>query len=76
MVLTENDQKYQAYHVLRDLAPNWVDIAHVGRSLGMPAVRAKRLLEEFEANGLVEIDGQRARALQLIRKADTTRTKE
>jgi hypothetical protein len=74
--LTETDPKYQAYHVLRDLAPNWVDIAHVGRSLGMPAVRAKRLLEEFEANGLIEIDGLRARALQLIRKADTTRTKE
>ena len=74
--LTENDPKYQAYHVVRDLAPNWVDIKHVGRSLGMPAVRAKRLLEEFEANGLVEIDGDRVRALQLIRKADTTRTKE
>jgi chemotaxis protein histidine kinase CheA len=74
--LTESDPKYQAYHVIRDLAPNWVDVAHVGRSLGIPAVRAKRLLEEFEANGLVEIDGKRARALQLIRKADTTRTKE
>lgn len=74
--LTEGDPKYQAYHVLRDLAPNWVDIAHVGRSLGMPAVRARRLLEEFETNGLIEIDGQRARALQIIRKADTTRTKE
>jgi hypothetical protein len=74
--LTESDPKYQAYHVLRDLAPNWVDMAHIGRSLGMPAVRAKRLLEEFAANGLIEIDGNRARALQLIRKADTTQTKK
>jgi hypothetical protein len=73
--LTESDPKYQAYHVLRDLSPNWVDMSHVGHSLGMPTVRVKRLLEEFEAAGLVEIDGEKARTLQLIRKADTTKTK-
>ena len=73
--LTEGDPKYQAYHVLRDLSPNWVDITQVGRSLGIPAVRAKRLLKEFVAIGLVEIDGKRARTLQPIRKADTTYSK-
>jgi hypothetical protein len=73
--LTESDPKYQAYHVLRDLSPNWVDMSHVGHSLGMPTVRAKRLLEEFQAVGLVEIEGDKARTLQLIRKADTTKTK-
>lgn len=73
--LTESDPKYQAYHVLRDLSPNWVDMSHVGHSLGMPTVRVKRLLEEFQAVGLVEIEGEKARTLQLIRKADTTKTK-
>lgn len=73
--LTESDPKYQAYHVLRDLSPNWVDMSHVGHSLGMPTVRVKRLLEDFQAAGLVEIEGEKARTLQLIRKADTTKTK-
>jgi hypothetical protein len=41
----------------------------------MPTVRVKRLLEEFQAAGLVEIEGEKARTLQLIRKADTTKTK-
>jgi hypothetical protein len=73
--LTESDPKYQAYHVLRDLSPNWVDMSHVGHSLGMPTARVKRLLEQFQAAGLVDIEGEKARTLQLIRKADTTKTK-
>jgi DNA-binding IclR family transcriptional regulator len=73
--LTESDPKYQAYHVLRDLSPNWVEMSHVGHGLGLPTARVKRLLEEFQAAGLVEIEGEKARTLQLIRKADTTKSK-
>jgi len=70
--LTEQDPKYQAYHVLRDLAPNWVEISHVARSLGLPSQRIRRFLEEFAESGLVEVKGTKARAIQLIRRADTT----
>ena len=65
--LTEDDPRYQPYYVLRDEAPSWVSFSYISNLTGIPTSKVKKILKEFELRGLVEVKGEQARCLQLIR---------
>lgn len=69
--LTEDDPRYQPYYVLRDEAPSWVSFSYISNLTGIPTSKVKKILKEFELRGLVEIKGEQARCLQLIRDTKT-----
>jgi len=72
--LTEDDPRYQPYYVLRDEAPSWVSFSYISNLTGIPTSKVKKILKEFELRGLVEIKGEQARCLQLIRDTKTRRS--
>ncbi|MCD6515460.1 MAG: hypothetical protein J7L07_11090 [Candidatus Odinarchaeota archaeon] len=65
--LTEDDPTYQPYYVLRDEAPNWVSIRNISDLTGIPISKVKKILENFERRGLIEIKNDQARCLMVIR---------
>jgi hypothetical protein len=65
--LTEREPRFQAFWVLRDAYPSWVQVVKIARTLNTDPMQVHDDLKIFEEIGLVEIKGGDARAIKLVR---------
>jgi hypothetical protein len=65
--LTEREPRFQAFWVLRDAYPNWVQIVKIARTLNADPTQVHEDLRIFEEIGVVEIKAGDARAVKLVR---------
>ena len=62
--VAEDEPAFKAYFVVADKT-HWFPLTHLSSALGIPTVRLKRQLQKFIDAGLLEIDADRIRPLNL-----------
>lgn len=73
--LTEREPRFQAFWVLRDAYPNFIQITKIAQTLSSTPINVHENLKVFESIGLVEVKGGEARALKLVRPMKPTSNK-
>ncbi len=66
--IAEDEPTFQAYFVIADKS-QWFPLSHLSSALGIPTVRLKGQLQKFVNAGLVEIEGENIRPVQLSKIA-------
>jgi chromosome segregation ATPase len=62
--IAEDEPTFQAYFIIADKS-QWFPLSHLSSALGIPTVRLKGQLQKFVNAGLVEIEGEKIRPVQL-----------
>ena len=62
--IAEDEPTFQAYFIIADKS-QWLPLSHLSSALGIPTVRLKGQLQKFIDAGLVEIEGEKIRPVQL-----------
>jgi chromosome segregation ATPase len=73
--VAEDEPAFKAYFVVADKT-HWFPLTHLSSALGIPTVRLKRQLQKFIDVGLLEIDADRIRPLNLSDVAKKAATSE
>ena len=66
--LTESDPKFRIYYIVRDASPEWINFEDIYRYTSLPASKVRKHLETFRLRGLLDIEGNRARVRNMIRR--------
>ncbi|TFG13243.1 hypothetical protein EU537_07100 [Candidatus Thorarchaeota archaeon] len=62
--IAEDEPTFQAYFIIADKS-QWFPLSHLSSALGVPTVRLKGQLQKFINAGLVEIEGEKIRPVQI-----------
>ncbi len=65
--LAEHELNFRIYFMIEDKGGDWVELNQISKALGIPRARVAALIKQFADSGLVEISGNKARAVKFIR---------
>ncbi len=65
--LAEHELNFRIYFMIEDKGGDWVSLDQIGKALGIPRARVITLVKQFADSGLVELSGNKARAIKFIR---------